>query len=174
MRCTAKAKSTGEQCRRSAKRGYNVCRVHGANASNPGGAPKGSTNALKHGAYQTLLRERLPEEERAAFDAVSVDPSLVDELRVLRYKYARLLGQVSQNVHGKDKSWQVKADDFEKARALAIIAAEIRKIVKEMRDLGEADPLVEDVVRDWEEGMIADGVLDAESPGSRELLSQAE
>ena len=71
--CTAKAKSTGERCRRWAVKGSNVCRLHGAGgdrsrAGRPkgqtktggGSPPKGSRNALKHGAYSPRL---LPEEQ---------------------------------------------------------------------------------------------------------------
>ena len=108
--------------------------MHGAFA----GAPDGNDNALKHGAYETLMRGRLAEEDREAFDAVSVEPTLAAELRIIRYKILRLLGGVSQNVHGKSGTWTVRADDFEKARGLALLVSEARKLVKEMQggDLG--------------------------------------
>jgi hypothetical protein len=146
--------------------GFEVCRVHGANRGTPG-----NTHAVKHGAYETLMRERLPEEERVAFDSVPTEINQLAELRILRYKALRLLGHVKQNVHGKANTWQVEADDFEKARVLALVMGEIRKLIKDMRDLGEADPLVEEVVRDWKEGMIADGTLDdAHYSGAEGLL----
>jgi hypothetical protein len=45
-RCKAKAKTTGNQCRSPAVRGWQVCRMHGAN----GGAPTGYANgAWLHG-----------------------------------------------------------------------------------------------------------------------------
>ena len=45
-RCHAKAKSTGEQCKAPAVRGWGVCRVHGAG----GGAPCGKAHPnYKHG-----------------------------------------------------------------------------------------------------------------------------
>lgn len=161
MRCSAKAKSTGEQCRRHAKAGFNVCRVHGANEQNPGGAPVGNANAVKHGAYETLMRERLPEEQRGEFDVVSVEPSLEAELRILRFKLFRLVGEVTQNVHGKDGTWTVTADDFEKARGIALIAGEIRKMVKDMKDVGGQDDPLAALVADWEAGMRSEGKLDA-------------
>jgi uncharacterized protein YjcR len=47
LRCHAKSKRSGLQCRASAVRGYSVCRMHGAG----GGAPRGNRNALKHGEF---------------------------------------------------------------------------------------------------------------------------
>jgi hypothetical protein len=46
LRCRAKSKRSGLQCQAPAVRGSKVCRMHGA----AGGAPKGNSNALKHGA----------------------------------------------------------------------------------------------------------------------------
>ncbi len=134
MNCKAKAKTTGERCKNAPVSGYEVCRMHGANAKNPGGGPRPQNrNAVTHGAFETLMRERLGGSERAAFDSVPVDPILLGELRILRYKLLRLIGEVDQNVHGKDVTWTVKADDFEKARGIALVVGEIRKLVKEMQ-----------------------------------------
>ncbi len=45
-RCTAMAKSTRQRCCNPAKRGWSVCRLHGAG----GGAPRGETHPnFKHG-----------------------------------------------------------------------------------------------------------------------------
>ncbi len=45
-RCTAKAKSTGQRCCNPSKRGWRVCRLHGAG----GGAPRGKAHPnYKHG-----------------------------------------------------------------------------------------------------------------------------
>ncbi len=55
-RCHAKSKRSGLQCRAPAVRGSKVCRMHGA----AGGAPRGNTNALKHGDFtaETLALRR--------------------------------------------------------------------------------------------------------------------
>ena len=46
-RCHAKAKTTGNRCKAPARRGWQVCRMHGAG----GGAPFGPSNgAWVHGA----------------------------------------------------------------------------------------------------------------------------
>ena len=160
MRCEADAKSTGERCRRSAKTGYNVCRVHGANAANPGGAPIRNTHAVKHGAYETLMRERMGEEDAAIFDRVSVDPVLSGALRIIRYKILRLIGDVDQNVHGKEKTWTVKADELEKNRAIAYLVSEERKLVKEMQGGTEDDP-IDEVVKMWKAGLDAESVRES-------------
>jgi len=65
QRCKAKSKSTGERCKRPVVDGYAVCRFHGANPKNHGGAPKGNTNALKHGAY---VKKMLSDEEKVIFE----------------------------------------------------------------------------------------------------------
>ena len=64
IRCKAKSRTTGKQCRRWAVKGYTVCYYHGANPKNHGGAPKHNRNAMKHGAYINRL---LDEEEEATF-----------------------------------------------------------------------------------------------------------
>jgi hypothetical protein len=64
IRCKAKSRTTGEQCRRWSVHGYNVCHYHGANPKNHGGAPKHNQNATKHGAYVNRL---LNAEEEAIF-----------------------------------------------------------------------------------------------------------
>ena len=50
-RCKAIAKRSGERCQQPAVKGYDVCRVHGANPKNHGGPPKKNLNALVHGCF---------------------------------------------------------------------------------------------------------------------------
>ena len=47
LRCRARSKRSGKRCRSPAVRGHSVCRMHGAG----GGAPRGNSNALKHGDF---------------------------------------------------------------------------------------------------------------------------
>lgn len=56
LRCHARSKRSGLQCRAPAVKGHSVCRMHGAG----GGAPKGNRNALKHGGFtaETLAMKR--------------------------------------------------------------------------------------------------------------------
>jgi hypothetical protein len=57
LRCHARSKRSGLQCRAPAVREFSfVCRMHGA----AGGAPRGNRNALKHGEFtaETLALKR--------------------------------------------------------------------------------------------------------------------
>ena len=49
--CKAISKLSGERCKNPAVQGYDVCRMHGANPKNPGGASKKNLNALVHGCF---------------------------------------------------------------------------------------------------------------------------
>jgi len=105
VRCKAKSKQTGEQCRNWAKPGYPVCRFHGA-----GGRPdvmpkkpptarvkKGNQNARKHGAYSArLMPEELEvyEQIKAQFEAelgadnlTASDQRLIHQLAVVSAKF---------------------------------------------------------------------------------------
>ena len=57
-RCRAKAKSTGQQCRRLAMHNRPVCCMHGGK----GGAPVGNQNATKTGRYCCAREIRLLDE----------------------------------------------------------------------------------------------------------------
>ncbi len=165
MRCKAKSKRSGERCKNHAVGGYEVCRVHGANPSNRGGGPRpNNRNAVKHGAYETLMRERLPEGQRAAFDAVPTSTGLDAELRILRFKMLRLLGDVEQNVVAGFSVERILADEPTKITGLVQLAGEIRKLVKEMKEHGGEDDPLAALVRDWEAGMRSEGALDADRP----------
>ena len=50
-RCKVVGKTTGERCKNPAVKGYDVCRMHGANPKNRGGAPKKNLHALVHGCF---------------------------------------------------------------------------------------------------------------------------
>jgi hypothetical protein len=54
-RCGARTRS-GEPCRSPAVAGKKRCRMHGGASGS--GAPRGNTNALKHGAYTREALER--------------------------------------------------------------------------------------------------------------------
>jgi len=49
--CKATSKISGERCRNVAVKGYDVCRMHGANPKDHGGAPKKNLNAIVHGTF---------------------------------------------------------------------------------------------------------------------------
>jgi len=81
--CRAKAKSTGERCRRAAVKGYPVCRVHGAGSptqGRPGGRPP------KHGAYARHLK---PEELATLEELRELGTGLEQELALARLQLTR-------------------------------------------------------------------------------------
>ena len=137
-KCKAKSKRTGQHCKRWASPGKDVCCYHGAHA----GAPKGNRNAVTHGVYEKVVRERLSEEEQAVFDAVTAEPDLAHELRVLRFKLLRLLEPLErQAVVGTPDGAQVvtmAVDEITKAYAIEKLADGIRKVIKEI-DGGETE-----------------------------------
>jgi len=78
--CKARCKRTGERCKGPAVKGYNVCRMHGANPRNRGGNPRikelnearkdemaGNTFAVTYGVY---CKKLLTEEEREIYSLV--------------------------------------------------------------------------------------------------------
>lgn len=86
--CGARTRS-GEPCKRAPMTGKTRCKLHGGAST---GAPKGNSNAVKHGFYSDAL---LPE-EKALYERAEVG-SLDDEIRLARVKlhrYVRLAGSV--------------------------------------------------------------------------------
>lgn len=93
--CTATSKRTGERCKRFCAPGRKVCKWHGG-ASN--GAPKGSKNALKHGAYEKITRETMFADEVEYADSVDTDPASVleEQLRILKVKELRIARRMKE------------------------------------------------------------------------------
>lgn len=93
--CTATSKRTGERCKRFCEPGKKVCKWHGG-ASN--GAPKGSKNALKHGAYEKITRETMFADEVEYADSVDTDPASVleEQLRILKVKELRIARRMKE------------------------------------------------------------------------------
>ncbi|MDR2745727.1 MAG: hypothetical protein LBB66_11145, partial [Desulfovibrio sp.] len=81
--CAAKCKGTGERCKLKAEPGKRVCRFHGGKSTGP---PKGSRNALKTGAAETLIESTMTPEERRLFASTPTDPltALRENLRILK------------------------------------------------------------------------------------------
>ena len=65
-RCKVMSKRTGERCNHPAVKGYDVCRMHGANPKNKGGGQPGNLHGLKHGAY---VKRLLNDEDRELFNS---------------------------------------------------------------------------------------------------------
>lgn len=73
----------GSPCKRAPVEGKTRCRLHGGLST---GAPKGNSNAVKHGFYSDAL---LPE-ERTLYERAEVG-SLDDEIRLARVKLHRFV-----------------------------------------------------------------------------------
>lgn len=87
MRCKAKSKRSGEQCKRSAVVGREVCAVHG------GKSPKGAASALfKTGKYSKYLPARM----LAAYESSLNDPQLLDLKQSVALIDARLTDLLSR------------------------------------------------------------------------------
>lgn len=92
-RCTARSKQTGERCKNTAVPGKTVCRFHGGLSSGP---PRGSKNALRTGAHETILEATMTEDERAYLDGLELDPRAVlrDTLKLLRLRELRVMQRI--------------------------------------------------------------------------------
>lgn len=93
--CTATSKRTGERCKQLCAPGKKVCKWHGGASK---GAPKGSKNALKHGAYEKITRETMFADEVEYADSVDIDPASVleEQLRILRVKELRIARRMKE------------------------------------------------------------------------------
>lgn len=98
--CTAKAKSTGERCRRRAVTGYTVCQVHGAGSplqGRPGGRP---IEARTGGRYSKYLPARLV----SRFEEMTRDAELLamrDDIALVDARIADLMARVDTGEAGK-------------------------------------------------------------------------
>ena len=91
----ARSKQTGEQCKNTAMPGKTVCRFHGGLSSGP---PKGSKNALRTGAHETILEATMTPEERAYLAGLDMDPKQIlrDTLKLLRLRELRVMQRIQK------------------------------------------------------------------------------
>lgn len=98
-RCKATAKTTGKPCGRRGKHvcpKCGVCRSHGCNCANPGGAPEGNQNARKHGLYSQVLTEDLkPHLETALAELPEETGALGAEIALARAVVLRFLEETT-------------------------------------------------------------------------------
>lgn len=99
QRCGAKTRM-GSLCNRVAgwgtsHKGEGRCKAHGG--ADGAGAPKGNTNALKHGLYQRIHYDCMSEEERAIAAALEFDPFEIakDSLVLLTIRERRILKRIA-------------------------------------------------------------------------------
>ena len=103
-KCKARSRN-GEQCKRWAKTGWDVCHYHGAG----GGASPGNKNAVTTGEYETIWLDALDDDERVLFHAVDTDVirQLDQEIRLLEIRERRMLKRIQNVMSG----WE--EDDIE-------------------------------------------------------------
>jgi hypothetical protein len=95
-RCKAKSKQSGEQCRRWASPGFDVCAIHGGK-SHAGGP--GHPRATKGGYYSKLLPTGL----RKSYDKVLSDPETLnaaEEVALLRTRIGQLVSRLQTGETG--------------------------------------------------------------------------
>ena len=149
--CGAKTRA-GTPCQQKAGWGTDhvgkgKCKLHGGASK---GAPKGNKNSRKHGAYETVIRGKLSDEEKKVYDNISAQDDLREELKILRFKLLRLLEPVEiEEVIGTKNGVEkviIKADEITKSRAIATICNNIRRIVKDMAAKGGDTSTLDDLV----------------------------
>lgn len=121
--------------------------MHGAKSPGGKGGRPGNKNAVTHGTYETVIRDRLQPEEQVVFDAIPSEQTLLQELRILRFKLIRLLEPVEREVPigamaGVEIA-TIKLDEVTKAAAIARVVGEIRKVVKALDTSTDDGTLVE-------------------------------
>lgn len=108
---------------------------------NPGGAaPLGNKNAVKHGAYENIYKEFLPEDEKEIYESIPDDDTLSEEIRLMRLKLARLIGRenvVTFDMFGNRHERELT----EPERETGIIAcvSELRKLIKTKKQIEIAE-----------------------------------
>jgi len=92
-RCTATSKRSGEQCKNWAVPGKNVCRFHGGKSN---GAPKNNKNALKTGAYESILVDTMDDDEKKYFASIQPDPlkECEEKIRLLKIRELRMMRRI--------------------------------------------------------------------------------
>ncbi|MFZ5688664.1 MAG: hypothetical protein ACOY9Y_10915 [Bacillota bacterium] len=127
-KCTARNRN-GEPCGNPAERGKSVCWVHGGAPGS--GPPKGSCNALKHGAYQRLYVDSLSPEEQELYEQTHAEVDLDQEIRLVRLKIARLLNRewsFFYDMFGNKREKKISEED--RINGIEILMEQLRKLVE--------------------------------------------
>lgn len=136
--CGATTSQKGTPCQQPAGWGTDHvgegrCKLHGGSNTGPKDA-SGNKNARKHGAYEQVIRDQLDEKEEDIYDQVDTEKDLDEELRILRFKLARLLDPPQREIYDKERGEKIALDisEAEKNKGTAILVKEIRKIIKQV------------------------------------------
>lgn len=105
-----------------------------------GAAPPGNKNAVKHGAYETIYLEALPEAERSLFESIPDSDDLDGEIRLLRLKLSRLIARtdiVTYDMFGGAHPRELT--EAEREKGILKVTAEIRKLIKTKKQIQIAE-----------------------------------
>lgn len=138
MRCKAKAKRTGKQCKLPAMRGREVCALHG------GKTPRGKDSPhYKHGRYSKYLPDRLADRyQEAQQDAELL--TLRAEIALTDARTSELLAQV--NTGESVSLWHDVRDAYHALRS----AIQSNNVPATMQSLSQLDTLIGAGQRDYE------------------------
>jgi hypothetical protein len=140
--CTARSKRSGEQCKRLASVGHNVCAMHGSKT------PRGPAHpSYKHGKHSKVLPQRMRQDyERAIADEELM--SLRSEIAVLDARITDLLTRADSGESGhlwRQLSAQMRTVDASPDPESAQIAmTKLQQIIA----AGSADGALWDEIRD--------------------------
>lgn len=122
------------------------CRMHGGKSTGPKDA-SGNKNAVKHGVYETLVTDKLNDDQKKVYEAIPDTEDLREELKILRFKLLRLLEPVEKEVilGGEMGSTieNIEIDEVTKSYAIEKLVDGIRKVVKDMGGTEEDDGSLE-------------------------------
>lgn len=105
------------------------------NSGGPG-APPGHKRAVKHGAYESIYLDALPDEEREVYERIPDADSLAEEIRLLRLKLSRLVGQETMTTYDADGNKHTrKMTEQERTSGIMACAGELRKLIKAQQQI---------------------------------------
>ena len=117
-----------------------------------GSAPKGNKNAVSHGAYQSIYAKYLPEAEREAYEEMPGGTDLESEIKLVRFKMARILNnpnlddetankgilactaQLERLMRTQAQLKRTALDDAEQKERIKKLRAETKRIGEEKQD----------------------------------------
>lgn len=98
---------------------------------NSSGAPPGNKRSIKHGAYESIYLDALPDEERAMYERIPDADSLAEEIRLLRLKLSRLVGQETMTTYDEDGNKHThKMTEQERTAGIMACTDALRKLIK--------------------------------------------
>ncbi|MFQ8599968.1 MAG: phage terminase small subunit [Oscillospiraceae bacterium] len=122
------------------KRGGQPNNQNAAGNSGGPGAPPGNKRPVKHGAYESIYLDALPDEERALYERIPDADSLAEEIRLLRLKLSRLVSQETMTTYDADGNKHThKMTEQERTAGIMACTDALRKLIKAHKQLQVMD-----------------------------------